>query len=439
MENMGSISLKSTVDRIIASSPIIKKNKGELEKSKTLYKQVEASKILPHRTFELRSGIVPDAKGDATYSPDDKFSFKKWGPFIQGDLELMQPLFTFGRISSAENGARELINIRELQNNQDLKNLCGIGVQTYWGAYAADKASRIAVDLNQAYDTLIASIKNEIDKEESDLDQSYLFEALSYEYVIKSLSAETESQKRIARDAYQELTGEDAYVGKVFSDTVSPTFYSDDSKIDTALKIAYSTNLEIAMLESGIKGLDSKIEFNGSNKKPLIYLAGGIRYAYAPNREKQNNPFAYDNFNYLELGAFVGARWNLNFSAANIEIEESEAEKSALMQSLALLKSKIRIEVSKSYLDAKNGYNKLAQIRKSLQAAESWATMAYSNWSDGIGEADRMIKAMSSYFQLKAKEIEQEYNYNIALAEFALKINNIDNYLKWIKDGKIIL
>ena len=162
-----------------------------------------------------------------------------------------------------------------------------------------------------------------------------------------------------------------------------------------------------------------------------------MQYGYASNRDRQNNPFVYDNFNYLNLGGFLGMKWDFNFRPAAIEQESWEAEKSSMNENLIMLKSKIRVEVSKAFLDTKSAFESLKNIRSSLESAKSWTEMSYDNWSLGIGEPERLIKAMSAYFQLKAKELEQRYEYNVSLAKLAYSTGNINNYFKWINDEKI--
>src|SRR5205085_1163358 len=58
------------------------------------------------------------------------------------------------------------------------------------------------------------------------------------------------------------------------------------------------TRPERQQLDAGLAARAAKIDIERASYFPSLFVVGGIRYAYAPNRERQTNPFANDEFNY---------------------------------------------------------------------------------------------------------------------------------------------
>ena len=59
---------------------------------------------------------------------------------------------------------------------------------------------------------------------------------------------------------------------------------------------------------------------------PQLFLTGGVRYAVAPNRTDQHNPFVKDEFNYFNGGVFLGLRQSLEWGLLKAEAARARAD-----------------------------------------------------------------------------------------------------------------
>ena len=57
----------------------------------------------------------------------------------------------------------------------------------------------------------------------------------------------------------------------------------------------------------------------------------------------------------------------------------------------------------------------------------------------GLGDAFRLLRAYQSYFELRAAEIEREYEFNVSLAKLSRVIGDMDLYIGWINSGRVAL
>jgi hypothetical protein len=114
----------------------------------------------------------------------------------------------------------------------------------------------------------------------------------------------------------------------------------------------------------------------------LFMHAGGAEFGWAGNRTRQNNPFLYDNFNYLNIGAFLGATWNLNHSAASIG-EQEYRQKGIACLGVAIAKTQIKLEAINAYEDVLLAQSHFAAVQsrsrlrnRGVIASTSFSTMA---------------------------------------------------------------
>ena len=81
----------------------------------------------------------------------------------------------------------------------------------------------------------------------------------------------------------------------------------------------------------------------------------------------------------------------------------------------------------------------LETTKGSLESAKTWLRVSLENWELGIQDVYRMLRAYEAYYRLRGVEIEREYAFNVALAKLAFKVGDINLYLRWVKDGNVVL
>ena len=90
------LTLEQCLERALTFSPDVTEVQTEIRLAESQLAQAKAGR-LPHATFTSINGIVNSATGNAVNGRTDNSDL---GPFTRGELEIVQPLYTFGRISS---------------------------------------------------------------------------------------------------------------------------------------------------------------------------------------------------------------------------------------------------------------------------------------------------------------------------------------------------
>ena len=434
---VASITLDETLKATKANSPMLKKVAAENAINATDEEKVRAMKILPTINFGLRTGIVPEARGDVLFSQDKQTDLDGFGPFLQTEIKLVQPIYTFGRISNGAKAASKYNEAKAIRASGDVEAIEALAFQAYHSVVAARDALDISKELKDAYKILLTKIDEEVKKEKSGFDEGYLYESRSYAYKIENYYNTYSGQLAQAYIAFKEVTGISVDDSTNFDDPGVPVCELTESDMQRCIELAKQANMDFQAIEAGKEAIDAKIQYEKSNKYPLIYFGGGLGYGVAPNRDDQKNPFVYDAFNYLNLAAFIGVNWDLNFSQNNIEMKKWKYQKTALEESEKLLSSKLTVEMVGIFNEMVNDYKTSLLLETSMEAAQSWVTLDYSNWEMDVGDPERLVKALMNYFEIRGKLIENKYKYILSVINFAKSTGNLNNYLGWMKNGKV--
>ncbi|UCH93474.1 MAG: TolC family protein [Candidatus Aminicenantes bacterium] len=430
-------SLETAVTYALAHNPLIERTHIERRQARLLLEEVRAQSILPQFSFSGETGLVPEARGDIFESPDKQTDLDGWGPFYKLNVKLVQPVFTFGRKSSALSAARIGIDLQHIKSDSEMEKLTLTVINAYFALSAANKAESTANEVQENYDKLEKEVKKRLESEDSEVDDTDLLEVKSNRYLIEEIVIKSKSGRKLAERAFNVAIGRDIVGAVEVLEEKIPVIQLDEHQMVHVVQQALLRHRDIRGLQAALQALRAKTKLAYSKRRPIIFLVGGFGYGYASHRQDQTNPFAVDNFNYMDLGAFFGFQWDLNFLRKNIEARRYQLEQASMAQNLKLLRSRIEMEILKAFTEIKKNVQLLDQARSSLKAAKSWLRLSMDNWDMGIGEVERLLKAYNAYYQLKGVEIKRSFDLNSSLANFAYILGNTRLYLEWIKNGKV--
>jgi outer membrane protein TolC len=154
-----------------------------------------------------------------------------------------------------------------------------------------------------------------------------------------------------------------------------------------------------------------------SDLYPQLFLAGQFKYSYAPNRDDQKSPFAYDPLNLLQTGAVVGFQQSLSFGLTSAKVKKAQLEHQKILYQTDLARKGMAIEIEKIYRELKEAESNLAAAEKARRAARRWFIAVRDGFNGGFEKASDMIDAVKEYGIIRAKYFEAVYNFNKAWAK----------------------
>jgi len=301
------------------------------------------------------------------------------------------------------------------------------------------EAVSVAETLRESYAELVARVEEKLMDPDSTVDDADFLEVQTLEYEVERVYWESVDRHRLAKRGLALLLGLDPHTDISTSAVATPDFPVAAETLPRLERIGRDSNAEIQRLRAAVGALGAKADFAKAQRYPDIFLVGGIRWAYASNRTDQENPFAWDEFNYRRAGAFIGLRWDLTFWEHRLAARQARAEQETMARKLDAVVAKVDMELGEAMTEARTSATMLAVAHESLDSAESWLRVSWDNLDLGIGEVRKLLRAYEAYFRLQGETIERELDVNVALARLALVLGDENRFLQWVDNGVVTI
>jgi outer membrane protein TolC len=433
------LGLREAVERGVAQSHLVKAGAIEVERAGQGVRKARALRVLPEVTVNAGTGLVPEARGTVVSSPDSSGDLDNLGPFYRLELKLVQPLWTFGKLDSAENLALKGLAAQEARSALTGQSVAFSAAKAYWALAAAARGDAVASDMRRDFVELTREVEKRLADESSGVDDADLLEVKSKAYGIDRLYLDALELRRLSADALHQLLALPAESEPSAVNEPPPAVEIDESGIAAVVARAVDAHPEVRALTAATNVLGAKVELQRADRNPVIFLAGGAGVAHAGNRDEQDNPWVKEDFNYQRIGAEVGMRWDANLYRKNIDVSESLDEQRAVLEQLAGLRLKVGVDVRQALRESVRTRELLDSARASLKASKSRLRLVLDTWETGLGEVSDVLDAYEDYYRLRTEEPVREYELNLALARLGFVLGDVNLYLEWVRRGKVTL
>ncbi len=419
------------------NNPLAEIGRLEIATAREKSAEIAGKFVSPQFKVESYSGLVPGARGDVTTSPDEQGEYNDLGPFFKIDLKIIQPLYTFGKYTSASEAGRFNILVKKAAQQESQNELTFQVVKAFLGAVAGLDGSKVGRKLMEQYHFLLQRIDKMLKRNAPGINDSHLLETRSMLFEIEKQSSRGRSdaiQATLLLKGLMNLSGDFEIIPAVLR---IPNFETASAPLPLFLAYVQAHSWQIQGIDAGLNALKQRQKFEEKKKYPDLFVAAGAGFGTAPNRDKQTNPFVTDEFNYSNVGAVLGLKWDFNYKTYSAEEQQAFLDHLKLMEKKKLLILRLNGEIRNSYQTAQRQWHLLKAASESSKAARQWTRLESDNLSMGIGDVKRLISAYRQYFKLQADEIETRHAYLLALARLAKNAGNMELYLQWEKNGQV--
>jgi outer membrane protein TolC len=426
------LSLQNCEERAFEKSQIIADANLSLELSHAKRAQARNARWLPRLEFRNVWGPINRARGSfdesgVIISPDTSFSFDDIRFFTQIDFNLVQPLYTFGKLSNLSSAASQAVVAEEANVRKEVLSLQLKVRELYWGLILGTELVAVIEEAQNEVKNAISKIREKLDEGSDDFRQSDLWKLQIFEYEINKRHGETTGKIKLAKSALRTAIGlEEATEFELDKKVLEPLPVTVDS-VQYYTDAATYRRPEVEQLSAGIQARRALINVATSDYWPQIFFGGQVAYNYAMDRFDSNNPFVYDPTNYFRPGFVIGFHWNLNFVQTRDKARVALVEYNRLRQSETLLEQGIRLEVEATYMELQQIEKNMRASRQALRASENWLRSEGMVFDIGVGEVKDFIDAYKANATMRAEHLENIFEFNVTLAKLG-KSTGLDLY-----------
>ena len=403
--------LQDLVNRALDSNMEVAAARWKVAASTADLRRATSARFLPRLRLDIESGLVPEAKGDIFNPPSDTSGVRPLGPFGRTELEFIQPIYPVSRgrqiKSAAENGVGvEEADLLKAQNE------------------AAFEVKKLYHSLLLAQDllNLVQRLQEELEGQRGEIEESptlpmsnlFKFELALIE--LNKQEREAATQLDLAQRALAWQTGiGDAASLQLRARWLAPV-QTREMNLDTLQTRALSQRPDWRKLQAGIAATKALHKAAKEAYKPQVFIGGGVRFAIAPGRTDQRNPFVKDEFNLFSGAAFIGVRQSLEFHLLAADVAKAEAEYRQLSSMKEHAQRGAQLDVQRAHAQYLQTESDLEAARQSRSLARQWLKEAKDEYEFDPDQLKELISAFESWALIEQQYFQSIYDFNVSVA-----------------------
>ena len=317
--------LPELIDRALERDGDVASGRWKVESAAARHRQAAAAKILPRLRIDSKSGLVPDAEGSVFNPPADTTGLRSLGPFARAELQFVQPLYPISLARHLDEAATQGIDVGTVRSVADPvgRGLC------------RQRSCTTDCCLAQDLDDLAQRVSKELARRAEELDDSALSSSSRYKLRLAQLDLvgqqrEVGDQLALARAALAWRTSLPSDAPLLLQAKRLAPVAASVPPLDELVAQALDRRPEWRKLQAGLAAKQALAQAARAAYQPQVFIGGGLRYAVAPGRTDQRNPFVKDEFNFFNGGVFIGVRQSLEWHLLAADVAKARAEYRAL-------------------------------------------------------------------------------------------------------------
>lgn len=373
----------------------------------------------------LKAELVPGTAVDSTESVYRNLGIDDLSVVVLGQVEVTQPLYTFGKIDHRREAARREQQARAAQVEMTRGELVTAVAGLYEGLL-------LARDLEAFFEETERWLARTIEDTQAALASDA---NLTEQDVLRLQSAMSALQlglgrARTARE--QAAAGLAAFLALPTHAAPAPSEPSLEllpGELPTRarlIELAIEHRPELRALAAGSAAHRALAEAEAAGRWPDLFAYGRLSAAYTPGRDLVESRFVQDPLYHFIPLVLVGARFQITGNMAGARADEQHAQALELEQQRQWALSGIPAEVTKAFEDALGARRDAEHAQRGIDAAKQWLVRASADFSVGLGTSRDVSDAAEAYVQLRVAALDARYRHNVALAELTRATGTVE-------------
>jgi outer membrane protein TolC len=375
----------------------------------------------PHATLTAFIGPSPEIKcaensPDCTRTEPHEIKLRFQGVYGGVNAEILQPVYTFGKIDSAIDAAAGNVEMNQALAAGAADDMGLEAARAYLGV---DLARELGEMLDDGHEKLTEATKTLAERLESGESDVTVQDRLRLEtFTAEVLARQSEARESEATARY----GLQALVGDADADTLGAPLEPLSLTLDTAksyVERAGQSRPELRAAVRGVTALESLRNFERARLFPDLGIILGGSWTRAGGVADPPSAFANDPFNHSTAYAALVLRWNLEPVAQVARLARANAELERGRDLLAAARRQGDFTVLQAYTRATEAHARLDAAAAGEKSARGWVASVMQADAIGTITAKDMADAYLAYFTLHSRLLQSTYDFDLAL--FALR------------------
>ena len=382
---------------------------SKLDEAKSYrYPQLEVTSLFGPTTQARREDLT------ATDKSYNRLNQLTW--FTSADATIIQPLFTFGKISENMKAATHGIEVDRSRKEQRANEIALKVREYYYGLLLAREMKELVLEVQESLSKAREKAQKLLDQGSESVEELDLYKLDAFSGEVSKYLEEAKKGENLALAALKTRLGLPINTSLEIRNRRLLLIEQTIPAFETFVARARAKRPEFRQIDEGLKARSALVEASRANYYPDIFLGGLFSWAYAEDRDRIRNPYITDQFKHINGGVALGLRWKLDFGITGAKVSAERAQHNRLLSTKEFADANIPLQIRKYYLELKEAENSAAATKIAYTNSKKWAVTALANFDFGVGPAKEIFEALQAYARMRAAYFQSLYNYRIAWA-----------------------
>jgi outer membrane protein len=416
LPSLGSAALaeppRLTLEQVIAkalASPKADMAEGDRAAAAARVDEADAARLPRGKAtaFGTLSPEIRCADPACTMTDPKNFALRFSGLFGSAQLDITQPVYTFGKIAHARSAARAGLDAQRALADEAAGDLAVDAARAYWGVKSARELAGMLEDGIDEIDKALKRFEEPAGKGKPAI-------SIQDRQRVAVLLAEARVQRADAQQAEaQALAGLRALTGVADADVDDAVLAAVERAVPA--KPSFERRPQAVAARTGARAADELAEMAASQHFPDLAVVATGTVARAQGADDPPSAFANDPYNRTGAGVVVALQWTLEpwTVAARVERARAEARKAHAQSELAARGA--RFDADNALAEANAARDKVAAAIQGEQAARAWLASVLQAEAIGTAESKDLADAYIAWFQMRARWAQAVFQWNVAV------------------------
>ena len=338
------------------------------------------------------------------------------GIFTRTELKLVQPIYTFGKISAGVSAAESGVKASKSRQFGLVADLELNVRKAYWGAKLATEILATLGEASGYLDKAQKKIEDELVEGTGDASVTDRLRLRTMRAEIEGRILEAQRMADVARVGLRALIGSDAPADLDVDAEPLDALKVPDRSLKHYEDAAHESRPEVKALDYMVAAKRALAELESKRQYPDIVLIGTAAYAYASSVDTPKNAYYNDPWHTLGAGIGAGFRMPLDLGVKSARAAKLLAEAKEAEQKRREAMNGIAFEVEKAHTELLEAGKRTKIMQKGEKAGRQWIAAVAQNIAVGVSEAKDFSDALLAFFQARVRYLQSMYDFNVAAA-----------------------
>jgi outer membrane protein TolC len=348
-------------------------------------------------------------------SPTEQEDVNIEGLFGGAKINLVQPLFTFGKLSALSEAAAHAISAATFQKQITENDLVVQAHKAYFGLKLARELIYMLEDGNEQIEKARKQVQKEVEdgKGEKTVQDRLRLETLAAEVSARLLEAR--EAEAIALAGVRVIANDPG--ADIDKDSLEPLVYDLGHNPRPYVERARTEGPDLKMAAEKAASVKELARAERNKWWPDLAFAAGLNFARARGVDDPPSAFANDPFNQQSVTLGLALQWTFDpvgqlarWRRARAQAEQAEA----LVKAAGSLTD---VQVQTAHARAASAKQRITAMRQGEKAARGWVASVMAGDAIGVTSPKELADAYVAYFTVRARMLQSVYDWNLAVAD----------------------